>query len=411
VLVAVGLAASAAAPAGAQSAPPTILDPPVGGDVPGVIDPRLDPDLAAVATTSVPVAEAYARYRADQAALAAARATETQARRDMADSEAANVRLVTARNEATRRKAKSEGQQARLRSTIAAIAVADYVQGGRTLPVELDVDAAKATEERARRATLGMVQGRQLAAARAHAAVVRETSALLSSTAPEMAELDNRRAAATAVLDRALADEGRISATAGRDAQDLADARITSDVRGADFVVVALDAYYRAARALAAEQPACRIGWTLLAGVGRTESGHGTFRGSRLNASGTVAPPIIGIPLDGSNGTAVIGDTDDGRLDGDTAFDRAVGPMQFIPGTWARWGRDGNGDGRADPQNLYDAALTAGVYLCQFGPGLDADGGMREAVLHYNSDQAYVNLVVSRARGYAGLGLALGRVR
>ena len=38
-----------------------------------------------------------------------------------------------------------------------------------------------------------------------------------------------------------------------------------------------------------------------------------------------------------------------GRLDGDDTWDRAVGPMQFIPSTWAWSGRDGDGDGVAQP--------------------------------------------------------------
>ena len=32
--------------------------------------------------------------------------------------------------------------------------------------------------------------------------------------------------------------------------------------------------------------------------------------------------------------------------------------MQFIPSTWAGWGVDGNGDGIADPFNIYDAAAA-----------------------------------------------------
>lgn len=45
--------------------------------------------------------------------------------------------------------------------------------------------------------------------------------------------------------------------------------------------------------------------------------------------------------------------------------------MQFIPSTWSNggpdgtgWGADGNGDGKKDPHNVFDAALAAGGYLC-----------------------------------------------
>ena len=113
------------------------------------------------------------------------------------------------------------------------------------------------------------------------------------------------------------------------------------------------------------ERPECGLRWTGLAGIGKVESGHGTYGGSRLSATGDTSQPIIGIPLDGSAGTAAIGDTDGGELDGDPTTDRAVGPMQFIPGSWRSLGRDGNGDGRADPSNIYDAALAAAGLLCR----------------------------------------------
>ena len=103
-------------------------------------------------------------------------------------------------------------------------------------------------------------------------------------------------------------------------------------------------------------QPACRLSWPALAGIGRVESGNGTFGGDSVGADGEEATPIIGIALDGTNGTQRITDTDGGALDHDPVYDRAVGPMQVLPSAWRRYGLDGNGDGQRDPQNLYDAA-------------------------------------------------------
>jgi membrane-bound lytic murein transglycosylase B len=177
-------------------------------------------------------------------------------------------------------------------------------------------------------------------------------------------------------------------------------ARVLSAVRGADFPLVALDAYYRAADRVSREQPACGVRWWAIAGIAKVESRHGTFGGSSLDRHGSTTRRIIGIPLDGTNDTATISDTDGGRLDGDPVHDRAVGPMQFIPSTWARFASDGNGNGVADPHNLYDAALAAGRYLCRASGGLGGDGGLRIAYLAYNRSIAYVEQVLGHARGY-----------
>ena len=81
-------------------------------------------------------------------------------------------------------------------------------------------------------------------------------------------------------------------------------------------------------------------------------------------------------PDDRRGAFAVITDTDGGRFDGDPDFDRAVGPVQFIPSTWATLGRDGNDDGVADPNNIYDGALSAATLLCNQG-GSMADPAAR----------------------------------
>ena len=127
-----------------------------------------------------------------------------------------------------------------------------------------------------------------------------------------------------------------------------------------------------------------------------------------MATTGEVTPPIIGIPLNGSRGTAAIGDTDGGRLDGDTVWDRAVGPMQFIPSTWAGSGADGNGDGIKDPNNIFDAALATAAYLCRAVPGSDltSDADQRRAAFSYNHSSAYVDKVMRAAAALAAAATA-----
>ncbi|MEV5428780.1 lytic transglycosylase domain-containing protein [Streptomyces sp. NPDC052701] len=153
-----------------------------------------------------------------------------------------------------------------------------------------------------------------------------------------------------------------------------------------------LDAYKKAAAALRESKPGCNLPWQLLAAIGKVESGQA--RGGRVSADGTTLSPILGPQLNG-NGFASIKDTDGGAHDGDSAYDRAVGPMQFIPSTWQWAGRDGNGDGKEDPNNVYDAALAAGHYLCRFGWDLSDQADLNRAILSYNHSQEYLNTVLS----------------
>ncbi|MFH8475651.1 lytic transglycosylase domain-containing protein [Streptomyces sp. NPDC018000] len=151
-------------------------------------------------------------------------------------------------------------------------------------------------------------------------------------------------------------------------------------------------AYKKAEQTVDGSDAACRLPWQLLAAIGKVESGQA--RGGRVDANGTTFSPILGPVLDG-RGFAMIKDTDNGAYDGDSTHDRAVGPMQFIPSTWATWGQDGNGDGRKDPNNIYDAALAAGRYLCAGSRDLSIATDLDRAVLSYNHSDAYLRTVRS----------------
>ncbi|MER5504398.1 lytic transglycosylase domain-containing protein [Streptomyces sp. NPDC002766] len=153
-----------------------------------------------------------------------------------------------------------------------------------------------------------------------------------------------------------------------------------------------LDAYKKAETAMRAAKPGCNLPWQLLAAIGKVESGQA--RGGRVSADGTTLSPILGPQLDG-NGFALIKDTDGGKYDGNSSYDQAVGPMQFIPSTWAWAGRDGNGDGKKDPNNVYDAALAAAHYLCRDNWDLSNQTDLNSAILSYNNSQDYLNTVLS----------------
>ncbi len=159
-------------------------------------------------------------------------------------------------------------------------------------------------------------------------------------------------------------------------------------------------AYHRAARTIELTHPGCDLPWGLLAGIGRVESDHGRFGRSRLGKDGVSRPLIRGIALDGVGPVAAIADSDNGRLDDDAVWDRAVGPMQFIPTTWAGAGADGDGDGVENPDDLDDAALAAAGYLCPESGPIGDEAAMRLALFSYNHSDYYVDLVYAFALGY-----------
>lgn len=167
-------------------------------------------------------------------------------------------------------------------------------------------------------------------------------------------------------------------------------------------------AYAGASLRMSTDRPACGIGWNTLAGIGAVESVHGSYGGASVSPDGVVGPPITGVPLDGSEGVMAIPDTDGGLLDGDTEWDRAVGPMQFIPTTWEQYAQDGNGDGEADPHHIDDAVLTAAVYLCERGETLTTDDGWNTAVTAYNRSRPYAHDVAERAAAVAEPAAASG---
>lgn len=156
----------------------------------------------------------------------------------------------------------------------------------------------------------------------------------------------------------------------------------------------AVRAYGTATLRIGRRDPSCGLGWTTLAGLGWVESRHGTIGGRVLAADGRADRPVFGPALDGAGDLAAV-------RAASGHWERAVGPLQFLPSTWDTWGSDGDGDGRADPQDLDDAAWAAARYLCASGLDLRTGAGWAGAVRSYNHSDAYVRAVYAAASAYA----------
>jgi len=156
----------------------------------------------------------------------------------------------------------------------------------------------------------------------------------------------------------------------------------------------AVRAYGVATLRLARTDPGCHLSWTTLAGIGWVESQHGTIGGRRLLADGRPSRPIAGPALDGSGDLAAVGSSSGG-------WQRAIGPLQFLPSTWESWAADGDRDGATDPEDIDDAAYAAARYLCASGGDLATGVGWSAAVFSYNHSSDYVRAVYAAAQVYA----------
>ncbi len=382
-------------PVGAQAQPP------VPAPVPPVTAPPATAPLGADENLRT---RTLAEVDAAMRALTAAQRGESQAKqkaanldRSLADLEGQRAALAGAEREAAD---KLESTRARMRLA----AVSEYVGGGSTT-IANQLLRSGSIESFAR----NRVYGR---------AVLSSQDRLLTTYRDALSKVTAATSGLGRQIDRIKADRILVAQelealTAQRvlREQELAQRQTlnqlvtaAASVLPSDIPALVLDAYVRGAAAANRRTPGCRIHWTALAAIGRTESGHARAGGASLTLVGEVLPHILGSRLDG-NGFAYVGDTDGGAYDGDVQVDRAVGPMQFIPSTWKGLGEDGNGDGNRDPNNIYDAATAAGMYLCRSRQGLDLDENLYNAALSYNHSSAYAALIVTRAREYINLNM------
>ncbi|MEJ7834060.1 MAG: lytic murein transglycosylase, partial [Nocardioides sp.] len=221
------------------------------------------------------------------------------------------------------------------------------------------------------------------------------TTSTVAAQTPDVALPDGTSVPTEAIEAPASVSAPGGLASASGDTQQIVASATTNGIPSS-----ALAAYQRAETVINSADTSCNLTWQLVAAIGRVESNHGRFGGNALDDNGLARPGIYGVALDGSNNTSAIRDTDAGQYDNDLAFDRAVGPMQFIPSTWSVVGVDADNDGQRNPQDVDDAALASAVYLCSGKDDLATVAGQRSAVYRYNHSQSYVDLVLSIMNAY-----------
>jgi hypothetical protein len=363
-------------------------------------DRRLSPQLGTVAVDGAEYRAAVATWQRTVGGIAEGTRLIERTRSEIAALTAQRLALRTAIVETSVVLDDALAELARRQVRLDAVAVERYVGGGSAVEAIELIDAERANDELYGR-TLAQVMTDTLVARRGELQRrIRELERRVAATGAELVATETGLARAEDLLAGTTRRVGELRAALPGHEQAVRDRRIVARVVGADLSLVVLDAYVKAAERQRRAAPGCGIEWWMLAALGRIESFHGTYRGSTVLADGTTSQRIIGIPLDGTNGTRRIEDTDKGLLDGDTVLDRAVGPMQFIPSTWRAFGRDGNGDGVADPHNIYDAAAAAANYLCARSPTLGTTEGLRAAIFAYNRSTSYVDTVMANGRTY-----------
>ncbi len=401
-------------PPPATTPPPTTPLPPATPGPPPPVDNSPPAVVPRAPRAAVTAAEA-GRRRAEQELAAAEKELRAARRREGEAAKRLQGSEAVAAGAEARLAVLSEEEQAAARQLVTAkgrlrnLAVGQYVTGSYVgLSLHYLANAEDPEDLVRRAAVLNQASEVQRSATRAYGRANQAASEQIRDGVRARDTANSNRVLAAAALEAAREQVRELSAEVDSRRLLVNLDTAVAPLRPSDIPRLFLDAYQKAASSMQREQPGCRVGWTAIAAIGKIESDHGRFRGARPALNGDLFPPIVGIRLDGAS-SAIITDTDDGLVDGDLEFDRAVGPMQFIPSSWNLVARDGNGDGRRDVHNAYDAALGTATYLCRAVPGggLDLEGGLRPAFFSYNHSNAYVESVLGWHRTYAALSPAM----
>jgi membrane-bound lytic murein transglycosylase B len=336
-----------------------------------------------LADVEAEVGSAQAAVNLSQLALAKAQSAD-EAASTVLTADAAQLEELNA----AQRQAATSVQTARAR--LREFAVDAYVSGGPGAPIQALLSAGNINDFARRQGYLNTVAAESTDALRSYVQARSATSRATLVTVNALQRAHDAKQTDDLALEAAQADLAT-KTTALHDRESLL--TLTGDAissPGTDVPRMVLDAYQRAAAAVQAK--GCHLAWWGLAAIGKIESDHGRAESARLAPNGDLVPHIVGVPLTGQNGTALIEDQG--------GFAHAEGPMQFIPSTWAKWAQDGNGDGVKDIDNIYDATLGAAMYLCATTTQLETDLGLAAAYFSYNHSTDYVAEALAYAKAY-----------
>lgn len=251
-----------------------------------------------------------------------------------------------------------------------------YMSGGPLVLYASLLDASDASDLQARVITVKRVisvdHDRAAASAAVSAAadqqrasaqhVARQRIATERSVAEVFVRVDSLLQQQQALLAQANAHTAALrAAEAALAAQRAALASITASRIGSMRPMPPPEEFFRLYKAAAPTCPG--LSWTVLAAIGQVESGHGR--------------------------------------DASTSYAGAMGPMQFLPATFASYAVDGNHDGHLDIMDPADAIYTAAHYLCANGAGAGGQS-LYQAIWNYNHADWYVQMVLALAAQYAG---------
>ncbi len=146
----------------------------------------------------------------------------------------------------------------------------------------------------------------------------------------------------------------------------VAPAPVAAPVAGLRIPAAALSAYRKAETIMATADPGCGLSWNLLAGIGRLEP---TPAGAEPSAVRAVS---------------------------------ARTPAPKTPSaTWLRFAADGDGDGKSDPRNPFDATLATARHLCSSGMNFRNQAQALTALMRYNDSMPFAQNVLGWAAAYA----------